>query len=218
MRTVSRGITRVYPIGLDLHEKRCVVIGGGTVAERRIGALFDCGAQVKVISPTLTPRLRRWVKADKLMRVARRYRRGDLKRAFLCIAATSDRAVNEQVWREGRANGVLMNSVDDAAHSDFIVPAILRRGGLSIAVSTNGASPGLAARIREELVKEFGREYSVMVEILRTFRPRLKAELASPQRRRFINAVFDSDVRLLLKNGRRGAARARVEEILEQCK
>lgn len=213
MRTV-----KTFPIGLNLNEKRCVVLGGGQVAERRIHALLECGARVKVISPTLTPRLARWAKTAKLTHVARRYRYGDLKHAFLCIAATSDRAVNKQVWREGKANGVLVNTVDDMAHSNFIVPAILKRGDLTIAISTGGTSPALAARIKEELAAQFGREYQDLLQILRDVRPRLKVEMDHAKRRRFADAVFDSDIWSLLKKGQRVAAQERVKEILEQCK
>jgi precorrin-2 dehydrogenase/sirohydrochlorin ferrochelatase len=216
----------VYPICLvNLRERVCVVVGGGRVAERRVGALLECQARVTVISPTLTPELRRWAEAGKLKHVARSYRDGDLEGAFLCIAATNDRAVNEQVWREGNARGVLVNTVDpvrrtdgDASHSHFIVPAVVRRGDLTIAVSTGGLNPALAARIKEEIASLFGPEYGDLLQILGDLRPRLIAELPPERRRAFADAVLDADIASLLRTGDRAGALARIEEIFESCK
>jgi len=206
----------VYPVCLiNLHEKRCVVVGGGGVAERRVGALLACQARVIVISPTLTPGLRHWAETGKLTHVARSYRNGDLEGAFLCIAASNDRAVNEQVWREGSARGVLVNLVDDMTRSHFIVPAVVRRGDLTIAISTGGHSPALAARIKEELAALFGPEYEDLLQLLGALRPRLRAELSAQGRRAFADAVLGSDICSLLREGDRAGARARLEEILE---
>lgn len=191
-----------------------MVVGGGAVAEHKVIALFECQAQVIVISPTLTPGLRRWAEAGKLTHVARAYRFGDLEGALLCIAATDDRAVNEQVWREGDARGTLVNVVDDVAHSHFIVPAVVRQGDLTLAISTGGHSPALAARIKEELAALFGPEYGDLVQILGSLRPRLKAEFGPEQRRAFARAVLDMDVVSLLREGDSAGALSRMEEIL----
>ncbi len=209
----------VYPICLvNLQERACVVVGGGSVAERKVGALLGCQARVTVISPTLTPELRRWAEAGKLTHVARSYRDGDLEGAFLCIAATDDRAVNEQIWREGDARGVLVSTVDDASRSHFIMPAVVRRGDLTIAISTGGLNPALAARIKEEVASLFGPEYGELLQILGDLRPRLIAELTPERRRVFVNAVLDAGLVTLLRTGDRISALARIEEIFESCK
>jgi siroheme synthase-like protein len=206
----------VYPVCLiNLHDKMCVVVGGGPVAERKVETLLACQARVTVISPTLTARLREEAEAGRLTYRARAYRCDDLEGAFLCIAATDDRAVNEQVWREGEARGVLVNTVDDVTHSHLITPAVLTRGDLTIAISTGGSSPALAARLKEELAALFGPEYAGLVQILDSLRPRLRAELGAQERRAFVNAAFDADVLSLLKAGERVRALAKLEEILK---
>lgn len=208
-----------YPVFLiNLHKKTCVVVGGGLVAERKVETLLACQARVTIISPTLTPGLRHRAEVGKITHVARAYRYGDLEGAFLCIAATDDRAVNEEVWCEGEARHVLVNTVDDAVHSDFITPAVVRRGDLSISVSTGGKSPALAARIKEELAALFGPEYEDLVRLLGDLRPRLTAELDVATRRAFTDAVLDADIRSLLKKGKRDEALARAEAILNRCK
>ncbi len=209
----------VYPICLvNLQERTCVVVGGGSVAERKVGALLECQARVIVISPTLTPGLHRWAEAGKLTHVARPYRDGDLEGAFLCIAATDDHAVNQQAWREGDARGVLVNTVDNASHSHFIVPAVVRRGDLTIAVSTGGHSPALAAKIKEKVASLFGPEYGDLLQILGDLRPQMIAELTLKRRRAFADAVLDADIASLLRAGDRAGALARIEEIFERCK
>lgn len=219
---------RVYPICLiNLHKKTCVVVGGGTVAERKVGALLDCQAQVVAISPTLTPNLRRWAEAGDITHVARAYRHGDLEDAFLCIAATDDRGVNAQVWRDGDARGVLVNTVDDAVHSHFIAPATLRRGDLTIAISTGGHSPALAVRIKEKLASLrqaqdtalFGPECDALLQILGALRPRAMAELTPERRNAFFYAVVDdAKIASLLKHGDRARAIARAEDLFEHYK
>jgi precorrin-2 dehydrogenase/sirohydrochlorin ferrochelatase len=209
----------VYPICLvNLHERTCVVVGGGRVAERKVDALLECQTRLIVISPTLTPELRRRAEAGKFAHVARPYRDGDLEGAFLCIAATDDREVNRQVWHEADARGVLVNTVDDTSHSHFIVPAVIRRGDLTIAVSTGGLNPALAAEIKDQMASLFGPEYGDLLQILDELRPRLIAELSPERRRAFVNAVVNADIASLLPAGDRAGALARIEEIFESCK
>jgi len=209
----------VYPICLiNLQAKKCLVIGGGVAAERKVATLLASEARVVVISPTLTPALRRLAEAGRIAHVRRAYQPGDLEGAFLCFAATSDGAVNERICREGDAHGVLVNAVDDAAPSHFMMPAILRRGDLMIAISTGGHSPALAVAIKERLAALFGPEYGGLVHILGSLRPRLKADLGREGRLAFTSAVLGSDILSLLKENDRPEALARAEEILADCK
>jgi uroporphyrin-III C-methyltransferase / precorrin-2 dehydrogenase / sirohydrochlorin ferrochelatase len=154
----------LHPIFIDLTGQPVVVVGGGTVAERKIDTLLDAGAQVTVVSPDATPLLTRWAEAGRLVLRPRAYRAGDLRGFRLAYAATSDAAVNRAVRVEARAEGIWLNAIDQPDLCDFITPAIVRRGNLTIAISTNGRCPGLARKIRQDLERQFGPEYADLVE------------------------------------------------------
>ncbi len=151
-----------YPIYLNIRGKKCVVVGGGQVALRKVRALLEHGANVEVISPDLYSELGRLVASGEIRVLNREYQTGDLKGAFIGIAATNNNELNRQVVEEAHRNAVLVNVVDDAEKSDFIVPSYLRRGDVAIAVSTNGRSPALARKIRTRLEKDFGDEYAAL--------------------------------------------------------
>jgi precorrin-2 dehydrogenase/sirohydrochlorin ferrochelatase len=144
-----------YPAFLNLRGKKCVVVGGGKVAERKVAALTRAGACVKVISPELTAALERLKSAAKIDHIGRRYRKGDLDGTFLAIAATSSEEVNRAISAEAP---LLVNVVDAPELCNFIAPAVVKRGPLTIAVSTGGASPAMAAAIRRELELLYGNE------------------------------------------------------------
>ncbi len=204
----------VYPIGLvNLHQRRCVVVGGGAVAERKVGGLLDAGARVVVISPEVTQRVRDWAAAGRVQHLARAYQPGDLAGAFLGIAATDDVRVNAAVWQEGEARRVLVNVVDDPERSHFIAPAVHRQGDLTLTVSTGGRCPALAALIRDQLRAAFGRGYGELVELLGAARPRLLAEIPPPLRREFVRAALDLGVLQRLQDGDQGGAEAILEAI-----
>jgi precorrin-2 dehydrogenase/sirohydrochlorin ferrochelatase len=168
---------RYYPIFLNLRGRRCIVVGGGKVAERKVRALLRAGASVRVVSPDLTPRLAQ-LAAKKRIDVTRRrpYRKGDLKgRArngvpLLVFSATNDPAVQQAVRREAEAIGALVNIADDREHSTFLVPASFARGDLHVAISTSGASPALARNLRRRLQALLGREYEARLRFLREAR------------------------------------------------
>lgn len=141
----------VYPLSLHLARRRCVVIGGGRVAERKVRGLLAAGATVAVIAPRLTPELRALADAGRIAAEERPYARGDLDGAALAFAATDRRAINAAVAAEARAVGALVNVADAPGEGDFSVPAVVRRGDLAIGVSTAGASPAVAALVRDRL-------------------------------------------------------------------
>lgn len=148
-----------YPIFLDLDGRRCVVVGGGRVAGRKVRGLLGAGAEVVVVSPELEPGLE-----DVDVEVRRRgYRYGDLEGAYLAFAATDSREVNAAVAGEAWERGIPVNVADRPAEGDFALPSVLRRGGLQVAVSTGGASPVLARRVRLELEEMFGSEWAGLV-------------------------------------------------------
>jgi len=149
-----------YPIFLNLSGKRCVVVGGGRVALRKVEALLAHGARVEVISPVLMPELEHLAQGGHIGALRRRYQAGDLKGVFLAIAATDERQTNLQVMKEARDATVLVNVANDAESSDFIVPSSMRRGDVTVAVSTGGRSPALARKIRTKLERELGDEYA----------------------------------------------------------
>ncbi|TET17040.1 MAG: bifunctional precorrin-2 dehydrogenase/sirohydrochlorin ferrochelatase [Dehalococcoidia bacterium] len=165
-----------YPIFLNIHGRKCVVVGGGEVAERKARALAGQGASVTVISARVCHGLAQLAQQGTIQISARDYQSGDLKDALIAIAATDDPTVNVEVAREGRERGVLTNVVDDPEHSDFIVPSLLRRGDISIAVSTGGKSPALARRIRTELEQSFASEYASLALLISEVRQELKRD------------------------------------------
>ena len=154
--------TVLYPIFLNLDGKRCVVVGGGAVANRKARKLLQARAEVVAISPEVKPELE-----SVATEVRRRpYREGDLEGASLVFAATNRREVNAAVTREARGRGIPVNVADEPSEGDFALPSVLRRGQLQVAVSTGGASPTLARRVRYELESAFGSEWAGVVEAL----------------------------------------------------
>lgn len=166
---------RMHPIFLDLRDRPVVVIGGGEVAERKIAALLESGARVTVISPAVTEGIRGHAEAGRLRVELRPYRAGDLRGARLAYAATGDAALNRAVREEADNAGVWLNVADEPALCDFFAPAVVRRGDLTIAIGTEGASPALAARLREHLEQNLGTQYADLVEKLGLIRARYRA-------------------------------------------
>ena len=153
-----------HPIFLGLDDQLVVVVGGGTIGERKIESLLESGARVTLVSPEVTERLAASADADAITLHRRAYRRGDLAGCRLAYAATPDPHVNRAVRDEAQALGIWFNAVDQPDLCDFITPALVRRGDLTLAVSTNGRCPALAKRIRQQLERTFGPEYAERVE------------------------------------------------------
>ena len=142
-----------YPVFLNISGRKCVVVGGGKVAWRKVKGLLEFGANIEVISPDICPELNELAETGEINVLPRSYHTGDLQGAFVAIVATSNSDINQEVVKEARRSGVLVNVVDDAEDSAFIVPSCLRRGNITIAVSTAGSSPALARKIRTRLKK-----------------------------------------------------------------
>ena len=153
-----------------------MVVGGGQVADRKIAALVEAGARVTVISPRVTGRIRRWAEAGRVRVEQRGYHAGDLHGARLAYVASGDREANRAVREEADAEGVWLNVADEPALCDFFAPAVVRRGHLAIAISTNGTSPALAVRLRERFERELGPEYAEVLGQLAELRARYRAE------------------------------------------
>jgi precorrin-2 dehydrogenase len=170
-----------FPAFLDLRGRRCLVVGGGAVAERKTRDLLACGASVVVVSPAMTAGLGDLVAAGLVAHRARRFRRWDTRGCALVIAATGEPAVDAAVAAEARRCHALVNVVDDPARCDFIVPSVLRRGQLQIAVSTGGRSPALAREIRRRLEPLFAADLGPVIEEIG--RRRARARAAAPTAR-----------------------------------
>ncbi len=202
------GIVAYYPVSLNIRERRCVVVGGGEVALRKVKALLEYGADVEVISPDLCAELAKLAGNGEVSVRNHAYEIGDLAGAFLAIAATDDVEINRQVAAEARNGATLVNVVDDAENSDFILPSYLRRDGLTVAVSTAGQSPALARKIRTRLEREFTDHYGTLAHLVAEVRAEMKREGIKIADDRWQEAL-DIDLLLeLLKKGDMKKAKA----------
>ena len=174
----------LFPIFLKLAGRRCLVVGAGGIAESKIESLLTTEAKIHVVAPRSTQSIQRWVREERISWEARPFEPADLEQVSLVITATDSEAINQFVFQEACARGVLCNSVDDPEHCDFYCPAIVRRGPLQIAISTGGNSPALAQRLRRELEEQFAPEYEGWVRSLGKARASVFAQTLSPHQRR----------------------------------
>jgi len=200
-----------YPAFLELRGHPCVVIGGGEVAERKVTTLLDAGARVTVVSPTLTAALAALADTHEIVHLPRLYRRGDLAGCWLAYAATGDEAVHAEIAAEAAAARVFLNVVDRPRLCSFIVPAIVTRGPVAIAVSTGGASPALAKRLAADLSESVGPEWGLAAVVLGTLRARLTGgDVAA--RGRIFAALADTPLLTALRDGNA----ARIDALLSE--
>jgi precorrin-2 dehydrogenase/sirohydrochlorin ferrochelatase len=195
-----------YPIFADLTGRRCVVFGGGPVAERKVEGLLAVDAAVHVVSPTLTPGLQALVAAGRIRHEARDYRPGDLAGAALAFSAIDDPPASTAIAAEARERGVWLNAADDPARCSFILPAVLRRGVLTVAVASGGATPALTRFLRDHLETVLGAEWTALGDLAAAARRDLRAAGRTADAGRWRQAL-DADVRALLAGGRPDEAR-----------
>lgn len=160
-----------FPISLNIRSRNCIVIGGGKVAARKAKSLLASHGQVTVISPELDDELVPLVQDGSITWLKRGYRQGDLAGAFLVIAATDDVSVQQEVYQEAEAHNLLVNVADVPKWCNFILPATVRRGDLTISVSTAGKSPALAKQLRKNLEKQYTDDYDLLLQVLGRLRP-----------------------------------------------
>ena len=204
-----------YPVYIEMREQPCVVIGGGKIAEGKVEGLLAAKANVTVISPDLTANLRELVEEKKITYIARAYQPGDLTGAFMVICATDQTQINHQVWQEASANRQLVNVVDDTPRCNFIAPSILRKGDLSIAISTSGKAPALAVRLKERLQRELGPEYERFLELAGELREPLARQVPDFETRKAIwYELVDSEILDVLARGDETAAREIISRVV----
>lgn len=205
-----------YPMFVDVEGRRVLVVGGGPVGTEKVQKLVDHGAAVRLVSPEITDELRQMVDAGRIHEFRQReYRTGDLDECLFAIAATNLESVNSVVWRDAEALSMFCNVVDVPPMCNFIVPSIVRRGELALAVSTGGASPVVAKHIRRELEEAYGDEWGELVALLRDLREDLKERyLDMPSRRDAVERLMETDVVRRLAAGDAAGARELAERVL----
>ena len=176
-------MSSLFPMFVKLEGKRCLVVGAGGVGEPKIGGLIDTGACVHVIALEASDAVKGWAQAGKIRLELRAFSVGDLDGALLAVVATASRALNGSIYREAQRRGVLCNVVDDPEYCDFYYPAVVRRGDLQIAISTNGQSPSLAQKLRQQLERQFGPGYARWIAELGETRKLVLASDLDPERK-----------------------------------
>ena len=196
-----------YPIFIDVEDHDVVIIGGGEVCARKAETMMRYGAKVTIVSPEFTPEIEQWGKDGKLALRRKRYESGDLDGASIVIASTDDTSVNEQVAADARARKVPVNVVDVTPLCEFIVPAIIDKGSVTLAVSTGGKSPALARTLKEDLQRLVGPEYAEVNDVLGTLRESAKRVLPTDvDRKRFFDGIIARGILDMLRDGRRREA------------
>ena len=188
-------------VNLDVEDERCIVVGGGRVAERKVKLLHNADADLTVVSPEYSDSLSDFLEDERIKYLEENFREDHLENGFLVIAATSDRDVNRKVSRSAREKNIPVNVVDDKELSNFTLTANFNRGNLMIAVSTAGASPALSASIKERLKNEFGPAYSIYLDILKRMRPEIIDRYSECERRRILLELGDREVEHALDEG-----------------
>ena len=198
-----------YPIFLEMDDRPCVVIGGGKEAQRKVEGLLGAGGRVTVIAPELTPSLKKMLVAGEIKHIQRDYQEGDVEGYEVCMVATDDGAVNSDVSAEGKRRHIWVNAADDTKNCDFILPAVIRRGSITLAASTGGTSPALARRLREELEAYLTEEMPALADLLGDVRSDLRSRDIVPEADLWQDAI-DEDLRVLLAQRKYRQAKARL--------
>ena len=203
-----------YPVMLDLSGQRCLVVGGGEVAVRKVKGLVEAGASVTVVAPMIDGRLRQMGGLEVRERT---FRTTDLHGMTLAIVATDDAVLNRTVARDARDLGVLVNVVDCPAMCTFILPATLRRGPVQVSVSTGGTSPSLARKLRDMLQESIGAEYGELAGLLGELRGEVMERVADGEvRARLFEQLSGEEFLGLVREGKIDQARERMRKLLEK--
>jgi siroheme synthase-like protein len=208
----ARGGLGGYPVNLLVAGRRCVVVGAGRIAARKIEALLGAGAMVHVVAPELGDEVRGWRDADRVSAAVRPFEPADLDGAWLVTAATDDPAVNRAVFEAAEGAGVWCNAADDPANCSFTLMSVVRRGDLVVTIGTGGRSPALATYLKDHVTQEMGPEWADLLELLSEARERLRGSGISSETVDWRRAL-DSGMLDLIRAGRQAEAK----ELLEAC-
>jgi precorrin-2 dehydrogenase/sirohydrochlorin ferrochelatase len=204
-----------YPIYIDVEDHDVVIIGGGEVCARKAETMMRYGARVTIVSPKFTPEIEAWANDGLLTLRTKRYDASDLDSAAIAIASTNDTSVNEQIAADARARKLPVNVVDVTPLCEFIVPAIIQKGSVQIAISTGGKSPALARTLKEDLIRSIGPEYAEVNDILGTLRENAKKVLPTDvDRKNFFDSIIAAGILEMLRADERAEA---YETILKMC-
>jgi uroporphyrin-III C-methyltransferase/precorrin-2 dehydrogenase/sirohydrochlorin ferrochelatase len=206
-----------FPVFFDINGKHCLVVGGGDVAARKVSLLFRAGAKVTVVSPTLCESLQGRLASDEIKHVARRFEDADLDGCTLVVAATDDQAVNRRVSELAHARHLPVNVVDQPELCSFIVPSIIDRSPVQVAVSTGGASPVLARLLRARLETLIPAAYGHLATLMEEFREQVKEKIAPEKRRRFWENVAQGSIAEMVFAGKEEAAREAMHAAVDEA-
>lgn len=206
----------LYPIFLKLDRKPVLVVGGGRVAERKINVLLDAGAHITVVSPQITDGIEKLATAHRIDLVRRKFEPTDLDRQSLVVASTADRRTNAEIAAAARERNIFINAVDDPPSCDFYVPAIERRGPLTVAICTAGSAPGYSSKLRDAIARMLPERIGDYLRFLEKLRSRLPELMPGSQkeRSRAIKAVIESDAENIFLAGDENQAQKLAEEII----
>lgn len=208
-------MSRFYPILVDLRGKKALVVGGGKVAQRKVETLLEHGASVDLVARDLTEPLERLRESERIRFLGRDFSETHLGGAFLVVAATDDEALNRRVSQGAQQRGLLVNAVDQPEDCNFIVPSVLSRGDLQIAVSTSGKSPAFARKVRLELEQHFGEEYGLFLNLMGKLRKEILAlGLSQEENKRAFEDLVHSDLLQTIRRKNWGSASQLLERVL----
>jgi siroheme synthase-like protein len=213
MSPAARPSLAGYPANLLVTGRRCVVVGAGRIAARKIESLLDAGAVVTVVAPRVGDEVRAWADAGRLELAERPFEAADLDGAWLAVTATDDPAANRAVFVAGEARHLFVNSADDPANCSFTLMSVVRRGDLVVTVGTNGRSPALATYLKEHVRDEMGPEYETLLDLLSEAREEMRAGGRSSEDADW-RAAIDSGILDLIREGRVSEAREQLRSCL----
>lgn len=206
---------RYYPVCLDIRNRNCLVVGGGSVGTRKVMMLLACGANVTVVSPVATEKLRELFNNDAAELKERPFKISDLDGQFLVIGATDNQDLNRQIHAEAERRGLLCNIADRPEACNFILPSIVNRGDLIIAISTSGKSPAFAKKLRKHLEKEFGNEYAQFLNLMGAIRKKLLGQYREPEAHKHLfEQLIEGDLVQMIKDGDTAGVNSLLHEIL----
>ena len=208
---------RYYPVCLDIRKRKCLVVGGGSVGTRKVLTLLSCRADITVVSPVVTAALQKLADSGSILLKKRPFRSSDLEGMFLVFGATDNEALNRQIHTGAERLGLLCNIADRPEACNFILPSIVNRGDLIIAISTSGQSPAFAKKLRKDLEAVFGNEYAVLLKLMGAVRQKLLSQDHQPEAHKpLFEQLLNSNLLALIKDRKYEDINALLLEILGQ--